>query len=195
MAIAQQKHFLPLPTATHLMLPWAQLGSNGRPIWTQIDDKLHNFRPFSMAFLRNSFAHFLLIFCATFSSVRANLCAFGCREFPQHQIVSSAQFRSFIMPRERGDCGGECCGGGTECGGATESDENGERYGGGTERKPKTDDGEREEEEEEKHKNVLPDIATFLKSLFPRQNAAEKAVDKKSVWYSTGGDGQTLSEG
>uniref|UniRef100_A0A1I8BDW4 Uncharacterized protein n=1 Tax=Meloidogyne hapla TaxID=6305 RepID=A0A1I8BDW4_MELHA len=31
--------------------------------------------------------------------INSFLCAFGCREFPPQQIVSSSQFRSFIMPR------------------------------------------------------------------------------------------------
>ncbi|KAI3416059.1 hypothetical protein GPALN_005611 [Globodera pallida] len=135
--------------------------------------------PFSHHF---SFA--LATFCGAFSLVHGNLCAFGCREFPQHQIVSSAQFRSFIMPRERGDCVGNCCGG-VECG-AAESVEDGEGYGAGGdgERSPKTKDGE----ETEERKSALPDIAAFLKALLPRQNSEN--ADKKFVWYSTAGIGQ-----
>jgi hypothetical protein len=70
--------------------------------------------------------------------VQALLCAFGCRELPAQQIVSSAQFRSFIMPRDvrlHGCIG--CCG---ACGdGGDDAVEGGgeENAGGGGADKPK----------------------------------------------------------
>lgn len=104
----------------------------------------------------------------------ALLCAFGCRELPAQQIVSSAQFRSFIMPRDvrlHGCIG--CCG---ACG------------GGGDESAEESNNGESATD-----KGTNARTAGIVVGMNPQMESAEVKKDHSpppAVWYSSPGSGR-----
>jgi len=111
---------------------------------------------------------------AIFPHVLALLCAFGCRELPEPQIVSSAQFRSFIMPRDvrLHGCVG-CCG---ACG-------DGET--GGEQTTEKSEDGAAGNAGE----GALPEKPST--PILVGMNPPEEVEGKRHVWYSSPGTGES----